>query len=186
MSVTIWRSDGTQVTECLGRNNLTPEVSAMAHIAIRGDVVPPSWRKELCKTIAGGKHIPDRDAIDVLSYVVHWYTPALIIDDGTGDIVGYRKRFDTDIVQLSYQYIADHFSLSKTAIKTACDRLEQQGFIYREFRTVRDDEINRTSNNVMFIGINLDKIDAITYSITSADIEQEWIDKRFPDLNGGQ
>ena len=119
-------------------------VDAIATMAISGNVIPATWYKTI--TTASGK--ADLAAINILSDVLYWYRPSEIRDESTGDVIAYRKRFSADLLQRSYDQIAEHFGLSKRQAKDAVVRLEELGAIRRVFRNV--DYGAGTMGNVMF------------------------------------
>ena len=90
-------------------------VDAIATMAITGNVIPATWYKTI--TTASGK--ADLAAINILSDVLYWYRPSEIRDEATGDIIAYRKRFSADLLQRSYDQLAEHFGLSKRQAKDA-------------------------------------------------------------------
>ena len=98
-------------------------VDAIATMAISGNVIPATWYKTI--TTASGK--ADLAAINILSDVLYWYRPSEIRDESTGDVIAYRKRFSADLLQRSYDQIAEHFGLSKRQAKDAVVRLEELG-----------------------------------------------------------
>ena len=106
-------------------------VDAIATMAITGNVIPATWYKTI--TTASGK--ADLAAINILSDVLYWYRPSEIRDEATGDIIAYRKRFSADLLQRSYDQLAEHFGLSKRQAKDAVVRLEELGAVRRVFAT---------------------------------------------------
>lgn len=107
-------------------------VDAMGSINITGNIIPAVWYRTITKE--NGK--PYLLAIVILADIVYWYRPSEVRDQGTGHILGWKKKFSEDILRQSYQYYADLFGESKKTVKTAMDRLEKLQVIRREFRTV--------------------------------------------------
>ena len=105
-------------------------VDAMGSINISGNIIPAIWYKTITKE--NGK--PYLLAIVILADIVYWYRPSEVRDQGTGHILGWKKKFSEDILRQSYQYYADLFGESKKTVKTAMDKLEQLQVIRREFR----------------------------------------------------
>lgn len=83
-------------------------------------------------------------------------------DQGTGHILGWKKKFSEDILRQSYQYYADLFGESKKTVKTAMDKLEQLQVIKREFRTVSYGE-GLVCNNVMYVELKPDMLYRLTF-----------------------
>ena len=121
------------------------KVDAMAQIQLTGNVIPQIWYRTITKE--NGK--PHLLAITILSDIVYWYRPTEIRDEGTGNLIGYRKKFKADILQRSYDQFAELFGESKRSVTDAVIRLEALGVIKREFRTI--DVAGIKYNNVLFI-----------------------------------
>ena len=83
-------------------------------------------------------------------------------DQGTGHILGSKKKFSEDILRQSYQYYADLFGESKKTVKTAMDKLEQLRVIKREFRTVSYGD-GLVCNNVMYVELKPDMLYRLTF-----------------------
>ncbi len=153
----------------------------MGSINITGNIIPSAWYHTIC--CQNGR--PCLNAITILSDIVYWYRPREIGDESTGSVIRYEKRFRADLLQRSYQDFADQFGLSKKQVKDAFDLLENLGIIYREFRTL--EIAGRPVNNVLFIGLNADKLDEITNSpdlsllVTSRDIPSQLQSGETPD-----
>ena len=140
-------------------------VDAIATMAITGNVIPATWYKTI--TTASGK--ADLAAINILSDVLYWYRPSEIRDEATGDIIAYRKRFSADLLQRSYDRLAEHFGLSKRQAKDAVVRLEELGAVRRVFRNV--DCGAGMMGNVMFIAIDPAQVLELTYPDQSDDLD---------------
>lgn len=127
-------------------------VDMMGSLNITGNVIPVRW----CHTILYPNGKPCLNAIIILSDIVYWYRPREIRDERTGNVIRLEKKFKADLLQRNYQDFADQFGLSKKQAKDALDLLENLGIIYRDFRTlvIR----GRAMNNVLYIGLNVDKL----------------------------
>lgn len=132
-------------------------VDAMGSLAITGNVIPAIWYKTI--TSPSGK--ADMAAINILSDIVYWYRPREIRDEFTGDVVAYQKRFSADLLQRSYDQLAEHFGISKRQAKEAVVRLEEIGAVKRVFRNVECS--TGLMGNVMFIAISPERICELTY-----------------------
>lgn len=132
-------------------------VDAMASIQFTGNVIPQIWYKQVVRD--NGK--PHLLAISILADIVYWYRPMEIRDPGTGSFLGFRKKFKGELLQRSYQQFADMFGESKRTVTEAIIRLENMGIIKRIFKTVNIGGM--LYNNVLFIQLNTDKLQDITY-----------------------
>ena len=133
-------------------------VDAMGSINISGNIIPAIWYKTITKE--NGK--PYLLAIVILADIVYWYRPSEVRDQGTGHILGWKKKFSEDILRQSYQYYADLFGESKKTVKTAMDKLEQLQVIRREFWTVSYGD-GLVCNNVMYVELKPDMLYRLTF-----------------------
>lgn len=133
-------------------------VDAMGSINISGNIIPAIWYRTITKE--NGK--PYLLAIVILADIVYWYRPSEVRDQGTGHVLGWRKKFSEDILRQSYQYYADLFGESKKTVKTAMDKLEKLQVIKREFRTVSYGD-GLVSNNVMYVELKPDMLYRLTF-----------------------
>ena len=95
----------------------TPEVMAIGQINISGNVTPANWWKYI--RLPSGR--PDATAIALLSEIVYWYRPTEVRDEHTGALLGYRKRFQGDKLQRSYQAFAEITTETKNTIDASAD-----------------------------------------------------------------
>lgn len=153
MSYPLTDDIGSDITRALGQMDIT------------GNVVPLSWFAHL-KHPGGKKQDgkPNLAAILILSDIVYWYRPKEIRNEETGAFIGWEKKYKGDLLQRTYQSYADMLGLTKRIVQRAFDCLEQAGLIWLEFRTVRTE--TSTLGNVMFIGVNSNRLAQITYPIT--------------------
>ena len=84
-------------------------VDRLSRIRFTGNVIPPAWYRTILRDT--GK--PYLIAIVILSDIVYWYRAAEVRDEGSGQLLGYRKRFKADLLQRSYQQIAEQFGITK-------------------------------------------------------------------------
>lgn len=133
-------------------------VDAMGSINISGNIIPAIWYRTITKD--NGK--PYLLAIVILADIVYWYRPSEVRDQGTGHILGWKKKFSEDILRQSYQYYADLFGESKKTVKTAMDKLENLQVIRREFRTVTYGD-GLICNNVMYVELKPDMLYQLTF-----------------------
>ncbi len=155
-------------------------VDAMGMMNISGNVIPQIWYSTI--TRENGK--PYLLAITLLGDIVYWYRPTEIRDERTGLVVGWKKRFRGDLLQKTYQQYADLYGESKRSIKAAMDRLEELGVIRKEFREVTCGN-GMILNNVMYIGLNADVLNRLTYperapesEIESVVVQEEYVEMK--------
>ncbi|MDR1551030.1 MAG: DUF6017 domain-containing protein [Hungatella sp.] len=142
-------------------------VDRMSRINITGNIIPAAWYKTIRKPT--GK--PYLNAIVILSDIVYWYRAAEVRDEGSGQLIGFRKRFHSDLLQRSYQQLADQFGISKRDASNAVIELEKLGVIKRVFRTLT---INgQQVPNVLFLELEVDVLLTLTYPVEEIWTEAE-------------
>ncbi|MBD5469899.1 MAG: DNA replication protein DnaD [Lachnospiraceae bacterium] len=137
------------------------KVDAMAQMQLTGNVTPSVWYRTI--TRENGK--PHLLAIAILSDIAYWYRPTEIREEGSGHIIGYKKKFKADLLQRSYDQFAELFGESKRSVTDAVIRLEVLGVIKREFRTI--DVAGIKYNNVLFIDFFPERLYELTYPDTA-------------------
>ena len=144
-------------------------VDQMGRLQITGNVIPAAWYRTIRRET--GK--PYLAAIVILADIVYWYRPVEIREEGSGQLVGFRKKFKSDLLQRSYQQMADQFGISKRDAANAVIELEKLGVIRRVFRSL---EMNgQTIPNVLFLDLNVEVLRHLTFPE-----EMEYIEKQFP------
>ncbi len=132
-------------------------VDRMSRLQISGNVIPISWYQTIRKST--GK--PNLTAIVILSDIVYWYRAVEVRDEMTGQLIGLKKKFRSDILQRSYQQIAEQFGITKRDATNAIVELEKMGVVRRVFRM---QEINgQMYSNVLFLDLNVDVLEKLTY-----------------------
>ncbi len=132
-------------------------VDSLGKMQFTGNVIPQMWYQTIRKET--GK--PNLTAIVILSDIVYWYRPVEIRDEGTGALIGYRKRFKADLLQRSYQQLSDQFVISKRDATNAIVELEKLGVLKRVFRNL---VINgQTVPNVLFLSLDVSGLLKVTY-----------------------
>lgn len=132
-------------------------VDKMSRLRITGNVIPSAWFHTIRKDT--GK--PNMNAIVILSDIVYWYRPFEIRDETTGKLIGMRKRFRADLLQRTYQQIADQFGISKRDAVNAVVELEKIGVIKRVFRMIEVQ--GQQTPNVLFIALCVERLEQLTY-----------------------
>lgn len=132
-------------------------VDRLSRIRITGNVIPPAWYRTITKET--GK--PYLIAIVILSDIVYWYRAAEVRDEGSGQILGYRKRFKADLLQRSYQQMADQFGITKRDATNAVVELEKLGVVRRVFRTLTVN--GQIMPNILFLALDVDILERLTF-----------------------
>ncbi len=130
----------------LSSEQVTPLPAAVAEIGkihFEGNIIPHQWYQHV--RLESGK--PDLPAIIILSEIVYWYRPYQLLDKRGKPLL--RKRFDGDMFQCTAAYFSSKFGLTKDQTRKALKRLEEGGYIRREYRDIVQQGILR--NNIMFI-----------------------------------
>lgn len=140
---------------CMTGNEIADQV---AEINLTGNVIPAAWFQTVCND----KGKPYLLAIMILSEVVYWYRPSEARDTQTGEFLGWRTKFKGDLLQKSYQSLADYYQVSKRQVTDAVVFLEKIGVIRRVFRSVRDKK-GMIHNNVLFIQLVPEQLRQLTY-----------------------
>lgn len=146
-------------------------VDRLSRLHITGNIIPSAWYRTIRRET--GK--PYLNAIVILSDIVYWYRAAEIRDEGSGQLLGYRKRFKADLLQRSYQQMADQFGISKRDATNAVVELEKLGVIRRVFRTLTAG--GQLIPNVLFLELNVDVLEQLTYP-------EEYQEKEDYDMEG--
>lgn len=156
----------------------SPTVDRMSRLQISGNVIPIAWYKTIRK--ATGK--PNLNAIIILADIVYWYRPVEIRDEATGQLSGLKKRFHADLLQRSYQQIADQFGITKRDATNAVVELEKLGVVTRVFRTIKAG--GQLIPNVLFLDLDVDVLEELTYPEQMETQGQTERQKGYP-LNEG-
>ena len=138
-------------------------VDRLANIQLTGNIIPHSWYKEI--TFEDGK--PHSAAITILSEIVYWYRPKELYDEMSGKLIGYKRKFKYDMLQLSYQQLVDKFGYTDDQIKRGVKKLCKLGIVHQEFRNISF--AGQTLSNVMYLDLNVDRLFEITYSPSTPD-----------------
>lgn len=143
-------------------NAIVDEVSEMN---FSGNVVPLTW----FKTMLGESGKPMLLAIDLLADIVYWYRPKEIRDEGTGDLIGFQKRFKADLLQRSYRQIEQRFGVTRKQARTALDYLCKIGVIRKHLRNELTSDGTPLHNN-MYLELVPEKLKELTYPQFDDDV----------------
>lgn len=132
-------------------------VDRLSRVRLTGNVIPPAWYRTILRDT--GK--PYLIAIVILSDIVYWYRAAEVRDEGSGQLLGYRKRFKADLLQRSYQQMADQFGITKRDATNAVVELEKLGVVRRVFRTLTSN--GQSIPNILFLDLDVDVLERLTF-----------------------
>lgn len=132
-------------------------VDRLSRIQITGNVIPSAWYRTIRKET--GK--PYLNAIVILSDIVYWYRAAEVRDEGSGQLLGYKKKFKADLLQRSYAQLAEQFGISKRDATNAIVELEKLGVIKRVFRTLTVN--GQAVPNVLFLSLDVEVLEYLTF-----------------------
>lgn len=133
-------------------------VDQMGQLQIVGNIKPAIWNK----TIVNEKGKPQRLAMDILADIVYWYRPTEIRDENSGMVIGWKKRFASDMLQRGYAELCEQFGEERKTIFRAMDFLEDLGVIRRVYRKLRYSN-GMVANNVMFIDLNVNRLTELSF-----------------------
>ena len=139
-------------------------VDVVGQMRITGNVIPQSWYKTIIKDT--GK--PYLAAIVILADIVYWYRPVEIRSEETGQVIAYKNRFKSDLLQRSYSQLSEQFGISKRDATNAVVALEKMGVIKRHFRKL--DVGGMVLNNVLFIELIPRMLQQITFGVEQTDL----------------
>ena len=122
---------------------LPAAVAEVGQMRFEGNIIPHLWYQHI--TLESGK--PDLPAITILAEIIYWYRPYQTRDKRGKPIL--HKRFEGDMFQCTAAYFEAKFGLTKNQVRKALKRLEDVGYIRREYRSIVQQGILR--NNIMFI-----------------------------------
>lgn len=142
---------------------LPKAVQDMSRLRITGNIIPPMWYKNLRYKKSGRTHLP---AIVILSEIVYWHRPKEVRDEKTGEVIAYEKRFKADKLQKSRKSFCEQFGLTMSQVRQGLGLLQDMEIITTEIRKV-EGEI--TLSNVLYIDLNVKRLEEITYPESSSD-----------------
>lgn len=145
------------VEEFKSKYNKNAFIKELARLELHGNVIDQGWFTYLVNE----KGKVQSNAIFVLSEIVYWYRPQRITDEVTGELIALKPKFHGDMLQKDYKQLAEKFGITKGQAELACKFLESKGLILLDFRTITTKR-GRKINNVLFIGLYLDKLKEIS------------------------
>ena len=141
-------------------SNLTQTNKQIQSLDIQGDIVPQIWYNHIKYKTEKGKTKTDLLAIAILANTVYWYRPTEIRDESTNKVIGYKKKFESDMLQRSYGQLGNFYGKTKREVKSSIALLVDLNLIKIEFRSLYVRGV--LHNNVMFIDLIVDEIKKIS------------------------
>lgn len=90
-------------------------VDENAKLNISGNIIPQVWYRTIIRE--SGK--PNLTAIIILADIVYWYKPTEIRDEGTGQVIGVRKKFKSQQRSAKFKYWwlqSSHLKMSRYSL----------------------------------------------------------------------
>lgn len=131
---------------------------AMQQLHLSGNVIPKMWYRTITYRNKRGAY-PHLLAINILADICYWYRPAEIMDDKTGKIIGYQKRFKADRLQRSYRQLCEMFGCSEVQARDAINMLDARQLVLKEYRHSKGGRMNW----MMYLEPNVAQVKAHTY-----------------------
>lgn len=130
----------------------TPAVDAISKINLTGNTTPRAWYQcDLLKYPSGKVYLT---AITLLSDICYWYTRTEHLDERSGRVDGYGRKFYGNMLWKDYKDWGVQFGLTEREVRDAIAHLVKVGLIVRE--------VERPSNKV-FIEPVAAAVTAITF-----------------------
>lgn len=131
-------------------HNTSPTVDQMEQVSIKGNVIPKIWYQRLKYKNKRGSY-PHLLAINILSELVYWYKPTLVVSEETGKIISKQNKFKADKLQKNYKQLSELFGVSYKLAREAVIYLCERHMIKTELRNINI--AGTTLQNVMFIEV---------------------------------
>lgn len=146
-------------------------VDAIAEIHIEGNITPMSWFQHIKYTNNRGTYT-DHLAAYILSDIVYWYRPSEIRDEETGATKGWKKKFQGELFNRSYETYANTFGATMAQVKSACKLLERLNLIKIKPMTIQMKSGRKAGNVVHFIPCP-ERIKEITYTVDPQTLKRK-------------
>ena len=145
-------------------------VDAIGGLHFHGNIVPHTWYQHIKYTNKRGEKT-DHLACLILAEIVYWYRPTEDSDTTTGHLIGYRKKFAEDKLQKTPEAFAELFGCTPKVARESLALLEKLDLIDIELKPVKT--AFGVIPRAMFIGLNAERVSAITRSSSKAEILEE-------------
>lgn len=158
-----------------------PTVDAIGKLNFEGNLVPHTWLKHLTYTNKRATYTHHL-AVLLLADIVYWYRPTVVIDEPTGEVLGWRKKFDADKLQRSYDQIAERLGTTYKQAREAVIFLRDLKLITTDFRNFTT-ATGLFVSNALFLEPVAEEIVRITYS--TKDEPHSEIGTRLSEIGNG-
>jgi len=103
------------------------------NLRITGNTVHPSWYKTM--TFKNDRGVYSHWlAINILSDLIYWYTPFEIRDQMSGQVSGYKSKFEGAFLYRSIEETGNLFNASERLTRDAVEFLEARGLVFRTYK----------------------------------------------------
>lgn len=152
---------------------LNETVKGMDKISLTGFIVPPTWFKTIRTVTPKGNTKPHQLAINILSVVAYWYKPTYVMDEATGSLKCKKNKFSGKLLQKNYSQLSDFFGVTHRTVGEACRFLSKDIGVLKLITKDVTMSNGGTLQNVMFMDIDLEVFDAITFIPDNYEFEQK-------------
>lgn len=149
-------------------------VDAVTQMGITGNVIPPIWHRKIKYENMRGD-FSDPFAAILLAEIVYWYRGTEVFNPATGQIIGWKKKFNKDKLRRSYSDLCEKFGFRDGQVRSAMKLLQRLNLIDLEFRTENIGGV--MVGNVMYIGLNPERLMELTYDTRDPKLFYEAINK---------
>lgn len=139
-----------------------PVVDAIGQLHLEGNIIPHNWYHHIKYTNERGTYT-DTLAVLLLGELIYWYRPSVVHDESTGKQIGWKKKFNKDMLKRSYAALSEKFGVTDKQIRSAAKLLKTLGLIEIELRTELVGEVR--VGNVMYINLIPERIKEITLTL---------------------
>jgi hypothetical protein len=146
-----------------------PTVDAIGKLNFEGNLVPHTWLKHLTYTNKRATYTHHL-AVLLLADIVYWYRPKTIIDEPTGRVLGWKKKFQSNQLHRSYEQIAEQLGATYKQAREAVLFLKSLNLITAELRNFTT-ATGLFVSNALFLEPVVEEIIRITYSTYSTKDE---------------
>jgi len=149
-------TSGNDAVDRIGMMNLT------------GNIIPQIWYKTVVNKAGKPRYL----SIAILADIVYWYRPTEIRDERSGQIIGWKKKFQGEMLQRNYESISAQFGEGEKTVTRAIVTLEEIGVIKRHRKNIQL-KSGLIVNNVLFLELIPERLYEITFPTVDMMAEDE-------------